>query len=737
MLILWRTFTVISLMVGFLLSSQSAYAVNSEIKPAFTNRLVNEKSPYLLQHAHNPVDWYPWDKEAFAKARKEGKLIFLSIGYSTCHWCHVMAHESFDDAEVAKLLNRDFIAIKVDREERPDIDQVYMQVCQKLTGSGGWPLTIVMTPESVPVFAGTFLPKHDRYRLKGLMNLLPEITQRWEDDPQQLRELGENVIKSLLPAEQEAISDTVTGTAFDAARDSYMRSFDRLYGGFGKAPKFPRPHSLNFLLRRYRLSGDKELLMMVEETLQAMRRGGIYDQVGFGFHRYSTDAKWLAPHFEKMLYDQAGLAIAYTEAYQVTGREEYARTVREIFTYLLRDMLAPEGGFYSAEDADSEGAEGKFYLWNEAEIVRLLGKEDAQLFNHVYGVKKEGNFTSEANEEGGGANILHLPEPLSELSKDVGVSHDELKKKMDKALAKLFIEREKRLHPHRDDKIITAWNGLMISALARAGQALDEDRYVDIAAVAADFILNTLRNKEGRLLRRFREGEAAIPAFAEDYAFLARGLLDLYAITFDVKRLRQAIELSDEMVRLFHDQKSGGLFETAKDAEILILRPQKAYDGAFPAASSIALEVYARIFLLTGDVRWQQQADRLMRALSPEVQSYPAGYTQLLQSAAWLLEPSREIVIAGKPGTSSFKTMLAVVKESYAPESVFILHSTDAVDEIITLAPYVEWMRPVKNQTAAYICQNFTCQRPLTNSQELQQKLAKPALIDHEIIKVR
>ncbi len=729
MFTVWRKLTVVSLIIGLLLPYPSAFAASSEIEPVFTNRLINEKSPYLLQHAHNPVDWYPWGEEAFAKARKEGKLIFLSIGYSTCHWCHVMAHESFEDAEVAKLLNRDFIAIKVDREERPDIDRVYMQVCQKLTGSGGWPLTIIMTPESVPVFAGTFLPKHDRYRRKGLMNLLPEISLKWQEDPQQLRESGEKVIKSLLPTTQTTSSDMLTQTIFMTAQENYKKSFDKQYGGFGNAPKFPRPHSLNFLLRRYRLTGDKELLKMVEVTLQSMRRGGIYDQAGFGFHRYSTDAKWLAPHFEKMLYDQAGLAIAYSEAYQVTGQEEYARTVREIFTYLLRDMSAPQGGFYSAEDADSEGIEGKFYLWDEAEIARLLGKHDAKLFKRVYGTKREGNFTGEANEEEVGANILHLSKPLSELAKEVGLGHDQLRQQMDKALSTLLVEREKRIRPYRDDKIITAWNGLMISALARAGHALNEDQYIATAGFAADFILNELRNKEGRLLRRYREGEAAILAFAEDYAFLARGLLDLYATTFEVKRLKQAIELSDEMIRLFHDKESGGFFETAKDAETLILRPQNAYDGAFPAASSIALEVYARIFLLTGDVRWQQQADQLLLALSPEVQRYPAGYTQLLQSAAWLLEPSREIVIAGTPGTSSFNAMLAVVKESYAPESVFIIHSTNASDEIIKLAPYVEWMLPVKNQTAAYICQGFTCQSPLTDPREVRQKLSKPPSI--------
>jgi uncharacterized protein YyaL (SSP411 family) len=393
-----------------------------------------------------------------------------------------------------------------------------------------------------------------------------------------------------------------------------------------------------------------------------------------------------------MLYDQAGLAMAYAEAYQVTGRKEYARTVREIFTYLLRDMTAPEGGFYSAEDADSEGVEGKFYLWSEAELAQILGTKDAPLFNKVYGTEKDG----------------------------------QLQQQMDKALRKLFVKREKRVRPHRDDKVITAWNGLMISALARGGQALNEAQYIATASLAADFILENLRDSKDRLLRRYREGEAAIPAFAEDYAFLSRGLLDLYATTFDPQRLHQAIELADEMNRLFLDEETGGLYETSNDAEPLILRPKNAYDGAFPAASSVALEVYARIFLLTGDTRWQKQADRLLLALSPKVLRYPAGYTQLLQGAAWLLESSREIVIAGTPETPSFNAMLAVANESYAPESVFILHPTNASAEVVKLAPYVEWMRPQKGQATAYICQDFSCQNPLTDPQEVKRQLSKP-----------
>jgi len=721
-----RKTTVILLVLALLLPGPVVFGQQPSATPEFTNRLIDEKSPYLLQHAHNPVDWYPWGDEAFTRARKEGKLIFLSIGYSTCHWCHVMAHESFEDAEVAALLNRDFISIKVDREERPDIDSVYMQVCQRLTGNGGWPLNIAMTPDGVPVFAGTFIPKHDRYGRMGMMKLLPTLADRWKNDPEQLLASGEKVLESLRPKEQAASSDKIDRQVFTVAENHLKKSFDKKHGGFGNAPKFPRPHSLAFLMRRYRQTGDEKLLEMAEATLQAMRHGGIYDQVGFGFHRYSTDAEWLVPHFEKMLYDQAGLALAYIEAYQVTGRDEYARTVREIFTYLLRDMSAPEGGFYSAEDADSEGEEGKFYLWSEAEITKVLGKEDAGLFKQIYSTEKDGNFDDEITGEDTGTNILHLAKPLDDQSREVGIAQNRLQKKMANDLRKLLVERETRVRPHRDDKIITAWNGMMISALARGGQALGEAQYVATASLTADSILSKLRNREGRLLRRYRDGEAAIPAFAEDYAFLARGLLDLYAVSFEVKRLEQAVKLADELARLFQDEKSGGLYETASDAEQLVLRPKKAFDGAIPAASSVALEVYARLFLLTSDIRWQKMADRLLLALSPEVLRYPAGYTQLLQGAAWLLEPSREVVIAGTPGTSAFNTMRAVVNDSYAPESVFISHPTNASAEIIKLAPYVEWMLPVQGQAAAYVCQDFTCQKPLTDPQVLKRQLAAP-----------
>ncbi len=689
------------------------------------NRLIKEKSPYLLQHAYNPVDWYPWGEEAFARARRENKLIFLSIGYSTCHWCHVMEREAFEDAEVAALMNKHYIAIKVDREERPDIDKVYMEVCQRLTGSGGWPLNIIMTPEAVPIHAATYIAKHGRYGRIGMMELLPQVAYLWQQNPDHMRKSGERILASLEQSEPQA-STMITPRDLGVAVDTLQKSYDAVHGGFGMAPKFPRPHNLTFLMRRYRLSGDKKLLDMVEKTLQEMRKGGIYDHLGFGFHRYSTDVEWLLPHFEKMLYDQAGLAIAYTEAYQLTRKPEYAQTVREIFTYVQRDMTSPQGAFFTAEDADSEGVEGKFYLWTDAEIEQALGKTVAERFHKVFNVSRDGNYHDEATREKTGNNILHLSKPLRLWSGQFRMKRKDLEQELERSRSKLFSVREKRVRPHLDDKIITSWNGLMISALAKGGDVLGEPSYITAANRAADFLWTELRDDDNRLKRRYREGEAAITGFAEDYAFLARGLLDLYAATYQTRRIEQATLLAEQLVALFQDPETGTLYDTARDAEQLVKRPQSPYDGAMPSASSVALEVYSRLYLLTGDKKWQQSAYSLLAALSPTVARYPAGYTQLLQGAALLIEPSREIVIAGDEQNASTVRMLAAVREAYTPEAVTILRTTKNADELGKLAPFVEWMKPVNGKSAAYVCQNFTCQLPLTDPVKFAAVIKKP-----------
>lgn len=678
------------------------------------NHLHTEKSPYLLQHIDNPVDWYPWAKPAFERAREESKLVFLSIGYSTCHWCHVMAHESFEDEEVAGLLNQNYISIKVDREERPDIDQVYMDVCQRLTGSGGWPLTIIMTPDAQPFYAATYLPKHGRHGRHGMMNLLPWVANKWQEDPESLLNAAGEIVDGMQSGMSPVAGNPVDLDLHAEAEQALKRTFDRLHGGFGKAPKFPRPHDLTFLLQRYRMSGDKQCLLIAEQTLQMMRDGGIYDHLGFGFHRYATDEKWLVPHFEKMLYDQAGLVAAYLESWQLTGSEMYARTVREILAYLLRDMTAPEGAFFSAEDADSEGVEGKFYLWTEAEIKTLLDDE-TEAFCKTYNVTKSGNYHDEVTGKVTGNNILHVTSSSADEPDSAGLTE-----KITTYRKRLFAERENRIRPHLDDKIITAWNGMAVSAFAVSGRVLGEQKYIDSACRAADFILTTMLSKDGRLYRRYRQGEAAVCAFSEDYAFLARGLLDLYAADFDPQRLIQAIELANILRQFFQDPESGRLYDTPHDGEKLLIRPSSTFDGAMPSASSIALDVFARLFLLTGDVSWQASADQLLQALSFELSRYPAGYSQLLQSSSWLLQPTREVVIIGTPGEASTEEMLSVARSSSLQQTVVIFKPQDDSAEITRLAPYIEQMQAVNGYATAYVCQNFTCREPLNDTVELK-----------------
>ncbi len=513
----------------------------SQKKEVKHNRLINESSPYLLQHATNPVDWYPWGEEAFAKAKKEDKPIFLSIGYSTCHWCHVMEHESFADEEVAVLLNQYFVAVKVDREERPDIDQVYMTVTRTMTGRGGWPNSVFLTPDKKPFFAGTYFPKQARWGLPGLMELLPKIAEIWQNDRENVLKSAERITDLLASRADPGPGDVLDQNILDKARDQLADIYDPQYGGFGQAPKFPRPHTLAFLLRRYHHNQDTRALAMVEKTLTRMRLGGIYDHIGYGFHRYSTDGQWLVPHFEKMLYDQAMLAMAYTEAFQATAKEFYARSAREILTYILRDMTSKEGGFYSAEDADSEGVEGKFYLWTLPQIQQAIGENDTETLKKIYNLEEGGNFKSPEAEPAAGSNILHLKKTLPDLAAELGIPEKQLRQRLGKNREQLFRIRQKRIHPFKDDKILTDWNGLMIAAMAKAGLALDEPRYLSAAAKAADFIMLKLRDKNGRLLKRYRKGNAGLPAHLNDYAFVVWGFLELYQASFKTVYLQEAI----------------------------------------------------------------------------------------------------------------------------------------------------------------------------------------------------
>ena len=688
------------------------------------NRLQHEKSPYLLQHEHNPVDWYPWGDAAFNKAQKENKPIFLSIGYATCHWCHVMEHESFEDQAVADLLNRDYICIKVDREERPDIDQVYMDVCTRTTGSGGWPLTIFMTPDKQPFFAGTYIPKETRMNRPGLIDYLPLIATRWQEKPEELLDRAQQIISALQEnITKEAQHAAVKADIFTRTTEQLVQRFDPEYGGFGEAPKFPSPHNLAYLLRRHRHTGNEKLLQIVKKTLQSMRQGGLFDQVGFGFHRYSTDRQWLVPHFEKMLYDQAGLASVYLEAYQVTNDESFAQTAREIFTYVLRDLTGVHGGFFSAQDADSEGEEGLFYLWSTEEVRSVLGDDAAGDFSEIFNLTSSGNYLDEMVQQKTGKNIPHLNNNLERVAKAKDISSTQLEKQIEENRGKLFANRQLRIPPLTDDKVLTAWNGMMISSFAEGGRILEDSTYITAAETAADFILTTLREPDGGLLRRYREGDAAISAFAEDYAFLAKGLLDLYRATFKPERLQQAIELTEQMTTLFFDSQSGLLYETAETNIELFVRPKNLFDGAHPSTNSIGLQLFARLNLLTGETIWRDRAEALLIGLSPYFKSYPAGFTCALQGAALLLEPTREIVLAGKLKSAEMKDMVQVINQIFAPETEVIQIENEENGTISKLAPFTQYMSRPEIPVAAYICQNFSCQKPITKAEELATQL--------------
>jgi hypothetical protein len=694
-------------------------------KKVTPNRLIHESSPYLLQHATNPVDWYPWGQDAFEKARKENKPIFLSIGYSTCHWCHVMEHESFADEEVAALLNKYFVSVKVDREERPDIDQVYMAVTQTMTGRGGWPNNIFLTPDKQPFFAGTYFPKETRWGLPGLMELLPKVAEIWQND-------RENVLKSA-----QKITDLLAGTGNPSpgnapdhsllvkTRNLLADVFDTEYGGFGQAPKFPTPHILTFLLRRYHQNDDAQALAMVEKTLTRMRLGGIHDHIGFGFHRYSTDSHWLVPHFEKMLYDQALLAMAYTEAYQATGKEFYARTVREILAYILRDMTSNEGGFYSAEDADSEGVEGKFYLWTLPQIQKILGKEETETFKKIYNLEANGNFTSPEAAQATGSNILHLKKVLPDLAAELGVPEKQLRRRLEENREKLFKVRKKRVHPFKDDKILTDWNGLMIAALARAGQVLNEPRYTAAAVRAADFLMRKLRDKNGRLVKRYRKGIAGLPAHLDDYAFVVWGFLELYEATLETIYLQEAIRLNDQMLKHFWDQQSGGLFMTADDSEKLLIRNKEIYDGAIPSGNSAAALNLLRLGHMTGREDYLKKAEGISRAFAESVNRYPLGHAHLMVALDYALNPNYEVVIAGQPGAKDTRAMLTALRKPFLPGKVVLLRPADkkAAAEIIRMAPYTEFMIPKDRRATAYVCTNFVCKLPTTDISQMLANL--------------
>ncbi|HEX2945307.1 MAG TPA: thioredoxin domain-containing protein [Clostridia bacterium] len=673
------------------------------------NRLIHQKSPYLLQHAYNPVDWYPWGEEAFSVAAAKDLPILLSIGYSTCHWCHVMAHESFEDAEVADLLNREYVAIKVDREERPDIDSIYMSVCQALTGQGGWPMTIIMTPDKKPFFAGTYFPKYNRMGMPGLISILERSSEAWKESRESLLEVSSQITDSL--SEQHAETDTVDHKRLiNAAYEQYKNSFDSMHGGFGTAPKFPSPHILSFLLRYWKMTGNEAALKMAEKTLDAMRRGGIFDHIGYGFCRYSTDRTWLIPHFEKMLYDNALIAIASLETYQAAGNGIYAKIAGEIFTYILRDMTSPEGGFYSAEDADSEDEEGhmeegRFYTWTPEEVRSMLGEgNEAERFMVLYDITRRGNFDGRSI-----PNAIKGSVPGSDLEF------------VERCRRMLFESREKRKHPFKDDKILASWNGLMIAALAMGGRILGDPSYTTASEKAAQFILSKLVDENGRLFAVYRGDASQLKAYADDYTFMIWGLLELYETTYKPEYLQSAMKLNASLLELFWDSSNGGLFIYGSDSEQLIARPKEGYDGATPSANSVAANNFIRLARLTGKSELEDKALDIFKAFSGSMDAYPAGFSHMLGALIMLEAGGHEVIVTGKPEEGAAE-LIDVLRQGFRPFTV-TMHYDKFAEDLSKLAPYIADYTTVEGKAAAYVCRNFTCNRPATDAAELRELL--------------
>lgn len=677
-----------------------------------TNRLINEKSPYLLQHARNPVDWYPWGEEAFAKATAENKPIFLSIGYSTCHWCHVMNEESFSHEDVAKLMNDAFVSIKVDREERPDIDNIYMNVAVMMNGSGGWPLTIIMTPDKKPFFAGTYFPRETRFGQTGMLELVPKVSDAWKSQRGRILNSAEKITAALRENTDGKSGRDLGASTLKSTYQQLLGRYDEKNAGFGTEQKFPAPQNLLFLLRYWKRTGEPKALSMVENTLRAMRTGGMYDHVGFGFHRYSTEPTWRVPHFEKMLYDQAMLAMAYTEAFQATGNGDYARTAKEILTYVLRDMTAPAGGFYSAEDADSEGIEGRFYLWTDNEIRSLLPKPEAELFINAFGVDKTK------------INTLYAAKSEDALAAELKSTPAYISSRLNAAREKLFAEREKRIHPHKDDKILTDWNGMMIAAFAKAAQVFDDPKYNEAAIRAADFVFTNLRRDDGRLLHRFRDGQASISAHADDYAFFVWGLLELYESTFDTCFLLSAIELNGHFTKHFWDSGEGGFFFTADDGEKLLTRQKEVFDGAIPSANSVAMLNLLRLGRITGNTEFEEKASALGRAFAGSIRRQPSASPQLMSGVDFGIGPSYEVVIVGDPNSADTKEMLKALRQKFVPNKVVLLKPTGENGAAISdIAEFTRYQTARAGKATAYVCLNFVCNLPTTDTGKMLELL--------------
>lgn len=703
----------------------------------YTNHLTHEKSPYLLQHVHNPVDWYPWGEAAFAKAQREQKPIFLSIGYSTCHWCHVMARESFENDEVAALLNTHFVSIKVDREERPDVDGVYMAYVQATTGGGGWPMSVWLTPDLKPFLGGTYYPVEEKWGSPGFKTVLLRIAQAWASDRERMMAAAEDALAHLRQATAVA---PVTSRALDAewsdhAYAQIKASYDARYGGFGDAPKFPRPSEPDFMLRYHARTGSPEALTMTLHTLRAMAEGGMYDQLGGGFHRYSVDERWHVPHFEKMLYDQGQLACTYVDAYQVTRDPFYAAVARGILDYVIRDLTGPQGQFFSAEDADSEvpgkpgsHAEGAFYVWAYAEIETVLGTPDAAIYCFHYGIEASGNVRHDPHNEFTHKNILYVAHSVADTAKKFGTTDDTLRVLLADSHRKLLAHRTARPRPHLDDKTITAWNGLMISGFARAYQALGDVRYLTAATKAAAFIRTYLYDSDTSvLLRRHRDGEAAIAGYADDYAFLIKGLLDLYEAGFDVQVLEWALTLQAKQNELFRDKHTGGFFGTTGEDETILLRTVTDYDGAEPSASSVSALNLLRLAQMTDTPQTETQAEETLAAFSVQLTRLPHAMPALLVAFEFRLATPRQIVLAGRLDADDTRALLYEVNTRFIPSKVILL--ADGAHGQAALArrfKFIAALQPIDGKAAAYVCENGSCKLPTTDPARLARILEIP-----------
>ena len=678
------------------------------------NRLIKEKSPYLLQHAYNPVDWYPWGEEAFEKAKREDKPVFLSIGYSTCHWCHVMEKESFEDDEVAKILNENFVPIKVDREERPDIDSVYMTVCQMLTGSGGWPLTVILTPDKKPFFAGTYFPKESYYGRPGLKELLLRIAQLWKEDRQKVLNSADKVISVLkegaVSSEKSEIKEKVIEDAFG----DFFFSFDKEFGGFGQAPKFPVPHNLMFLLRYYYRTQNENALKMVLFTLEKMRLGGIWDFVGHGFHRYSTDNMWLLPHFEKMLYDNALLMLTYAEAFQITKGDFFRETAEDIADYLLRDMHSQEGAFYSAEDADSEGEEGKFYIWDTKELKEILSEEEFNITLRVFNLKEDGNFLEEATRRKTGKNILFMAFPLEKHAERLGMEVQELKSRLEEIRNKLFKARQNRVRPLRDEKILTDWNALAVVAFAVTGRAFGRDDFTEVAKETASFILNNLYVEDGRLYHRYKDGEAKVDAFLEDYAYLIWAFTELYESTLEPAYLKWAVELTEHTLKHFWDKEGYGFFQTPDYGEELIVRKKETYDGALPSGNSVMAYNLIRLSRLTNKREYEDKGVKTLESYFQVLENYPSSHSFSLLALDLVLNGTSELVVVPSEG-EKHEEALKEIRENFLPD-LLVVHKDETTESINS---FLKNLKPLDGKTTYYLCRNFSCQTPTTELGEV------------------